>query len=311
MMDAIKMKAILHKRYGSPEHMYLGEAPKPKPRPGEVLVKVHAGSVTYGDNLLRKIPGPLFLIFQLIASSPRKIIPGHEVAGVVEALGQGVTEFEAGDAVFGTTTGLKTGANAEYVCVPVESKPNMLAHKPKNVDFGQAAALPIGGVAALQIMRKAAIQPGQTVAVYGASGSLGSFALQLAKHWGATVTAISSQGNHSWLRELGADRVFDYKEPDFAAKAGKHDVVFAAINKLKGRDRNTLLKEGGKYLSAFTPTNENNADLDHIRGLVEGGHLRAHIDKRYPLAETPQAHAYVNEGHKRGNVVIEVIPDPT
>jgi NADPH:quinone reductase-like Zn-dependent oxidoreductase len=303
------MKAILHKRYGSPKHMYLGEAHKPEPQAGEVLIKVHAGSVTVGDSIMRKLPGIVALVFQIVAGAPRKVIPGHEVAGVIEALGEGVTSYKVGDAVFGSTTGLKTGANAEYVCVPVESKGNMLALKPKNVNFGEAAAIPIGAAAALQIMRKADIQPGQSVAIYGASGSLGSYAVQLAKHWGAEVTAISSQSNHDWLLELGADQVFDYHETDFATQAGQHDVVFAAINKLKKRDRAALLKEGGTYLSAFTPTKEENEDLEIIRELVEAGKLRAFIDKRYPLAETPAAHAYVDAGHKRGNVVIEIIPD--
>jgi NADPH:quinone reductase-like Zn-dependent oxidoreductase len=303
------MKAILHKRYGSPQHMYLGEIEKPEPLLGEVLIKVHAGSVTVGDSIMRKLPGIVAFAFQIVAGAPRKVIPGHEVAGVIEALGEGVTGYKVGDAVFGSTTGLKSGANAEYVCVPVESKGNMLAHKPKNVNFGEAAAIPIGSAAALQILRKADIQPGQSVAIYGASGSLGSYAVQLAKHWGAEVTAISSQSNHDWLLELGADKVSDYHEADFATDAGQHDVVFAAINKLKKRDRAALLRAGGTYLSAFTPTKEENEDLEIIRELVEAGKLRAFIDKRYSLAETPTAHAYVDEGHKRGNVVIEVIPD--
>ena len=309
MKMEVIMKAILHKKYGPPEGMYLGEIETPTIKEHELLIQIHASTVTIGDTILRKLPRPVAWLFGVLMGSPRKIVPGHELAGVVTAVGSQITRFKVSDAVFGTTTGRKMGANAEYVALPESWKQGMLAHKPVKLSFAEAAALPIGAVAALQLLRKADIQPGQSVVVYGASGSLGSYAVQIARVLGAEVTAICSAGNHDWVRELGAARTFDYHEADFATQAGEHDVVFAAVTKLSKADRQTMLKPGGTFISAMSMTNENDADLEWLAQQAEAGLLRAHIDRRYPLTDVPTAHAYVDAGHKKGNVVIEIIPD--
>lgn len=300
------MKAIVKTRSGSADHLHLREVARPVPKDDEVLVKVHAATVTIGDVRLRRL-GPLFRFIMRLAGFPDMEIPGIEMAGVVEAVGKDVTRFKEGDQVFGTTTGLKHGANADYVCVPEDSKKGVVAIKPPNVSYEEAAPVPVGAMTALQIMRPSDIQPGQRVLVYGASGSVGTFAVQLAKHWGAEVTGVCSTANIEMVRSLGADHVIDYTKEDFTKGGRTYDIVFDAVIKLSRSDAMACLKENGTYLSARSPTSEATEDLVFLGKLVEEGKLRAAVDRRYTLEQVPDAHRYVERGHKRGNVVIDVV----
>ena len=201
------MKAIVTTKQGPPEVLQLQEVAKPIPRDAEVLIRVHAATVTPGDVMLRKLHPAMFILMRLFGIR-RKKIPGHEFAGEVEAVGPAVTRFKPGDAVFGTTTGLSTGANAEYVCLPEAWASGVLALKPANLTYAEAAAVPVGGMTALQLLEQGAIQPGQKVLVYGASGSVGTYAVQLAKaHFGADVTGVCSTANVALVESLGAERV--------------------------------------------------------------------------------------------------------
>jgi alcohol dehydrogenase len=299
------MRAIVCTKSGPPEVLQLQEVEKPIPDESEVLVKVHASTVTIGDVLLRKMLSPLLWVFSLFGV-PRKKIAGHELAGEVEAVGGGVTRFKVGDEVYGTTTGLAYGSNAEYVCLPEEWKMGVLAPKPVNVSYEEAAAIPIGAMTAVDLFRKVEIKPGQTVLVYGASGSVGTYAVQVAKHFGAVVTGVCSAGNMELVRSLGANRVLNYTGPDWPPAGETYDVVFDAVRKLPSSQAKALLKEGGTRLTVASPTSEKTEHLLFLKELVEAGALKAVIDRRYPLEETAEAHRYVEDGHKRGNVVITI-----
>lgn len=300
------MKAAIATKAGPPEVLQLREIEKPSPQSNEVLVKVHAATVTSGDVILRKLPAPLFFIFRLMGGPQRKGIPGHEFAGEIEAIGQDVTRFRPGAEVFGTTTGLGAGANAQYVCVPEEWKSGVLTEKPANLSYEEAAALPVGGMAALQILNKADIQRGQDVMIYGASGSVGTFAVQLAKHYGARVTAVCSGANSDWVKALGADQVIDYRRENFAKSGQTYDVIFDAVGKLSKSGSQGALAENGIFLTVKSPTKEEMKDLLFLKELAEAGKLKAVIDRRYSLEEIAKAHRYVESGRKKGNVVITV-----
>jgi NADPH:quinone reductase-like Zn-dependent oxidoreductase len=302
------MRAIVSTKSGSPDHLQLQEVDKPVPKDNEILVKVHAGTVTIGDVNLRKM-NIGFRFLMLVFRFPRMEIPGVEMAGVVEAVGKDVKKFKPGDQVFGTTTGMRYGANAEYVCVPVEWKKGVVEMKPTNTTFEEAAPVPVGGMTALQLLRKAGVQSGQEVLVYGASGSVGTYAVQLAKYWGAKVTGVCSTSSMELVRSLGADEVIDYTKEDFTKSGKTYDVIFDAVNKLPRAQRKMSLKGNGTFQSVWSPTTEETEDLIFLRGLVEEGKLRAAIDRRCPLEQVPEAHRYVEKGHKKGNVVITVVKE--
>lgn len=300
------MKAIVLTKAGPPEVLQLKEVEKPTPREKEVLVRVHAGTVTRGDVMLRKLHPLLYLPMRLFGVR-RKKIPGHEFAGEIESVGEAVTRFRKGDQVLGTTTGLRVGANAEYVCLPEEWGTGVMAIKPEIISYEEAAALPVGGMTALYILRKGNIQRGQEVLVYGASGSVGTYAVQLARHhFGAKVTGVCSTANVELVKSLGADKVIDYTKEDFTKKGQIYDVVFDAVGKISSSQGKDLLKENGSYLSIQTATNEKIENLITLKELIEAGKIIAVIDRRYPLEQVAEAHRYVETGRKKGNVVITV-----
>jgi NADPH:quinone reductase-like Zn-dependent oxidoreductase len=301
------MKAIVCQKHGPPEVLQLQEVKKPQPADGEVLVRVHAATVTQGDLMLRKLHPLLYLPMSLFGIK-RKRIPGHEFAGVVEETGKRVRQFKPGDQVFGTTTGLRVGANAEYVCVPEKWEKGLLAKMPDHAGFDEAAALPVGGMTALEILKKGNIQSGNKVLIYGASGSVGTYAIQLARYYfGAEVTGVCSTANMELVKSLGADNVIDYIQEDFTQIGQAYDVVFDAVGKTSSAEVKEILLEHGTYLTVQTTTKESIENLLVLKDLFEYGKIKPVIDKRFPLEQAADAHRYVETGRKKGNVVITVI----
>jgi NADPH:quinone reductase-like Zn-dependent oxidoreductase len=293
------MKAVLFKKTGSVEGLVLADVEKPAPNPTEVLIRIHATSVTRGDVVLRKIP---FLLARLFGQK-RKSMLGHEFAGEVEAVGSEVTEYSVGDRVFGTTTGLSSGSYAEYICVPVDG---MLASLPPHVSFDEAAPVPIGATTALQFLRRGGVASGKQVLIVGASGSVGSYGVQLAAHFGAHVTGVSSGRNAGLVRSLGAHEVIDYTMRDVTKGEGRYDLIFDAVGQSAGGYKR-ILAEGGSFASVRSSTTESPADLLVIRDLLATGEIRAVIDRRYPLEQIREAHSFVEKGRKSGNVLVTVV----
>ena len=309
------MRAVVCTAYGPPEVLELREVAKPRPKDGEVLVKVHATTVHVGDVRIRRFDVPRWqwplARLALGLTKPRNPVLGMELAGEAEAVGAGVTQFKAGDRVFGSTFWSGFGAYAEYKCLPASG---MLATIPANVTFAQAAAgAASGGITALRVLSQAEIQPGQKVLVYGASGSVGTYAVQLARHFGAQVTGVCSTRNLDLVRSLGAGAVIDYTREDFTQGGETYDVVFDAVDKLEAPRAKQALTERGTYLNVDKDSGSGGRpqpeDLLFVRDLIGAGELRPVIDRRYPLEAIVEAHRYVQEGHKRGHVVITVVPD--
>ncbi|MBU2945981.1 NAD(P)-dependent alcohol dehydrogenase [Zobellia uliginosa] len=304
------MKAIVYTAYGPPEVLKLREVNKPHPKDNEILVKIHAATVTSGDVRLRNSDFPaLFwlparLIFGLF--KPKKSILGHELSGVIENKGKNVTKFAIGDHVFGTSTMLNTGSYAEYICLPQEWKHGVVDIKPKNLNFNEAAALPIGAMTAMYLLEKANVSKAQNVLIYGASGSVGSYAVQLVKYHSTSVTAVCSAPNFEMVKSLGADNLIDYKKEDYSLLLEKFDIVFDAVGKTSKSKAKKVLTKGGRFVSVKMLTKEKPEHLSKIKTLAEEGKLIPFIDKTYPLEEIVTAHKYVDQGHKKGNVVIEI-----
>jgi len=299
------MKAIVITKYGAPDGLQLQEAEKPIPGDNEVLVKVHAATVTRGDVMLRSLKFPLSLILRLFGIRQKKT-PGHEYAGEIEAVGNAVRRFKPGDQVFGTTTGLAVGANAEYVALPEEWTQGVLAIKPANMPYDEAAAVPVGGMTALYFLKEGNIQRGQKVLVNGASGSVGSYAVQLARYFGADVTGTCSTANVALVKSLGADAVIDYTRQDFSSSGQTYDLIFDAVGKTSLSQIKSVLKEGGAFFTVKSSTHEELDSLLFLKELIEMGEIRPVIDRRYPLEQTIEAHRYVESGRKKGNVVITI-----
>ncbi len=302
------MKAIVATKYGGPEVLQLKEIEKPTPKANEILIKVYATTVSAGDFRMRSftVP-PLFWIparLTLGLTKPKQPVYGMELAGEVESVGNDVTRFKAGDQVFASTLTENFGAYAEYKCLPEDA---MVAKKPINMTYEEAAAVPIGATTALRLLRKGKIQRGQKILIYGASGSVGTYAIQLAKYFGAEVTGVCSTSNLDMVKFLGADHVIDYTNGDFPAMEERYDIIYDTVAKFPKSKVSKLLTPNGTYITmARLDSKERMDNLIFIRGLIEAGKINAVIDRCYPLEQMVEAHRYVDAGHKQGNVVITV-----
>jgi NADPH:quinone reductase-like Zn-dependent oxidoreductase len=307
------MKAILYTKYGPSEVLRLADIPRPTPREREVLVKIHATTVTIGDTIMRSlnipVPGWQKIMARLYLgwSKPKRPILGMELAGEVESVGKNVTRFKPGDEVFASTFAVGFGGYAEYKCFPENG---VLALKPNNLTFEEAAAAPGAGMTALVCLKKGKIRPGQKVLVYGASGAVGTNAVQLiSRHFGANVTGVCSTSNLELVKSLGASQVIDYTRQNFSQSGPIYDVVFDAVGKLSPAQGKKALKPGGIYLNVHTDSDGGNKreNLLFLKEIIEAGHLKPVIDRVYPFEQIVEAHRYVEQGHKKGNVVIQVV----
>lgn len=306
------MQAVVYTRYGPPEVLQLVELAKPTPKDNEVLIKVRATTVHIGDTRMRSftVPQGMWLFARLFLGvfRPRRPVLGMEISGDVEAVGKDVTRFKPGDPVFASTSSVDFGGYAEYKCIPEDG---MLATKPANLTYEEAAAAPTGANTALRCLRKANIQPGQHVLIYGASGSVGTNAVQIAKHhFGADVTGVCSSPNLELVKSLGADAVVDYTREDFTERGQTYDVIFDAVGKLDRAAGKRALKPTGVYLNVLVDSGrgEKIEELLFVKKLIEEGKLRPVIDRCYPLDAMVEAHRYVDQGHKKGSVVIMMPP---
>ncbi|MBV6440723.1 MAG: NAD(P)-dependent alcohol dehydrogenase [Haliscomenobacteraceae bacterium CHB4] len=297
------MKAVVYKKYGSPDVLELTDIPKPSPQKNEVLIKIHATTVTAGDWRLRKADPFLARIFNGLFRPTRVNILGFELAGVVEEVGEKVTSLKKGDTVF-ASCGLRFGGYAEYTCLPENE---LIAIKPSNISFEEAATVPIGGLTALRLLKQAGIKPGDQVLIYGASGSVGTFAVQIARAYGAEVTAVCGTSNVDMVAQLGANQVIDYKKGDFTATERRFNIILDAVGKTSKSATRHLLKSGGKYVSVTGSPKSAPDDMLVLKELLESGKLVPVIDRKYPLEQIREAHTYVESFRKKGNVVINVI----
>jgi len=325
------MKAVVYERYGPPEVLQLKEVEKPTPRDNEVLVKVHATTVTSGDWRVRSLNVPVGfkLIMRLVfgVSRPRQPILGTELAGVIESVGKNVSKFKVGDSVFAFSDATM-GCHAEYKCIPENGA---IALKPPNLIYEEAAALSFGGMTALDFFNRAKLQRGEKVLVNGASGAVGTAAVQLARHFGADVTGVCSATNVELVRSLGARHVIDYTKEDFTQNGETYDIIVDTVGTAPFSRSKSSLKEGGRLLMVLAglpdmlqtpwvsmtsnmkviagPAATRAEDLRFLAKLAETGEFKPVIDRRYPFEQIAEAHRYVDTGRKKGNVVITLEHD--
>ncbi len=325
------MKAILWKKYGPPEVLHMGEVEKPTPKPNEVLIKIHAATVTPGDCEIRRFDiHPLFWLFLRILvgiTRPRRHILGMEVAGEIESIGKDVKKFKVGDQIF-ASMGLHFGAYALYACLPETAA---MVTKPGNLSYEEVVGVPVGGLNALHFLRKGKVQKGEKVLINGAGGSIGTFGIQLAKYFGAEVTAVDSTIKLEALRSIGADHVIDYTQEDFTKNGETYDIIFDVAGKSPYSQSLKSLKKNGRYLLANPPVlhmlrapftsmisskkvifefaNETVEQMLFLKGLLEEGKIKPLIDRRYSLEQMVEAHHYVESGQKTGIVVITLEHD--
>lgn len=326
----MSMKAVVWTKYGSPDGLVFKDVAKPTPKDHEVLIRIHATTVTAGDCEIRRSNKltlfwlPLRLYFGIF--KPRKeVILGQELSGEIEAVGKDVKLFKVGDQVF-AAAGFGLGTYAEYKCL---SEKGAMALKPTNMTYEEAAAVPLGGLEALYFLRKGEIQTGQKVLINGAGGSIGTFAVQLARYFGAEVTGVDRSGKLDMLRSIGADHVIDYTEEDFTKNGKTYDVIFDVIGKSSFSRSIQSLNPGGRFLLGnpgviqrvrgglisrrgnkkviFWAESEQTEDLNYLKGMIEAGKIKSVIDKRYPLEQIAEAHRYFDTGEKKGNLVINVV----
>lgn len=308
------MKAFIFTKYGPPEVLRLADIPKPSPRSNEVLVKIHATTVTIGDCRMRSftVPPEQWLMARIYLGifKPRRPILGMELAGEIESIGRKVTRFKPGDLIFASTFEANFGGYAEYKCFPENG---MLALKPELLTFGEAAAAVGGGETALRCLIRASIQPGQKVLVYGASGAVGTNAVQIACNlFGAEVTGVCSAANLDLVKSLGAAHVLDYTRQDFSLQGSDYDVVFDSVAKFPTAQARNALKPGGIYLNVHRDSHHKNGlsplqELKRLKDLLEARVFKPVIDRVYPFEQIVEAHRYVETGHKKGNVVIHIL----
>lgn len=303
------MKAVLAPKSGPPEILKIVDREIPTPRADEMLIKVCSATVTSGDVNLRRIPRFVQSVMGLIVGFKPMQTLGVEYAGVVRSVGSDVTAFQPGDAVCGTTTGLAHGANAEFVCVPEQPKMGVIALIPEGLTFDQAAAATVGPMTAMFLLKKGGLAAGQRALIYGASGSVGSYAVQLAKHFGAKVTGVCSTSNLELVQCLGADETIDYTKEDFTQNGQQYDLIFDAVGKITKSKCRASLSADGNYVTVRSLTKENTEALKQILNLVQIGEVTPLIDREYSLEEIVEAHRYVEAGHKKGNVIVRVSCD--
>jgi NADPH:quinone reductase-like Zn-dependent oxidoreductase len=306
------MKAIIYEKFGPPEVLQIKQIEKPNPKDDEILIKIFATSVHRGDSRMRSLDLPIPLWQKIMARlflgirKPRRKILGMELAGEIEEIGKNVQKFRKGDLIFASTE-MTFGTYAEYKCMKDNG---VIAIKPNNMSFEEAATVPNGALIANCIIQQAQIKPGQKILIYGASGSVGSFALQFAKNLGANVTAISSASNFELLRNLGADSVIDYTKEDFTLNNELFDIIFDAVGKLNEKQGKKVLNNRGIYLDVHKNSDKcklSAEKLNDIKQMIEAGKLKTVLDKTYLFEEIVEAHRYVDKGHKKGNVAITVL----
>jgi NADPH:quinone reductase-like Zn-dependent oxidoreductase len=312
--DIKKMRAVIATKYGPPEVLKIEEVEKPSPMDNEVLIKIHATTVHRGDSRMRSldIPGPFFMPFLArLALGIKKLkspILGMEIAGEIAEVGTDVTKFKKGDKVWAVTMWSGFGGYAEYKTMKED---DTLTLMPSNITFEEATVIPAGGITSLGIIKMANIQSGQKILIYGASGSVGTFSVQLAKLFGAEVTGVCSTSNLEFVKSLGADKVIDYKTTDFTELDETYDIIFDAVGLFKGKYKKSL-KETGIYLNVNKASDKIKVKdalplLNELKELCESGKLKAVIDRTYSLDQIVEAHRYVDTGRKKGNVVVTVV----
>ncbi len=299
------MRAVIYERYGPPEVLQLKDIPRPVPGDNQILAKIHSTTVTAGDWRMRKAdPFYIRIVSGFFRPKNPKIL-GFELAGIVEEVGKEVKSFKRGDEVF-AACGFKFGAYAEYKCL---ADNDSIVLKPKNMSFDEAATVPIGGITALRFLRQTGIKNGENMLIYGASGSVGTYAIQLAKHFGATVTAVCSTSNKELVKSLGANNVIDYTKEDFTKTEDRFDLIFDAVGKTSKNKCKHLLKPGGRFITVGSMPKKGKNDLQTLKDIIEAGELRSVIDRKYTLEQIQDAHRYVESFRKRGNVVVKVVED--